>query len=98
MTFACFAAAWSATNDKSSNRTAGANSMNSFPTAAGRQVLLAGIFGWFLIRAGPACAQSATDSQTTNEIRILELQGVVEVSPRGATTWVITQTNQLLHP
>jgi tetratricopeptide (TPR) repeat protein len=35
---------------------------------------------------------------STNEIRIIELQGQVEVSPAGATTWVLTQTNQVLHP
>jgi Tfp pilus assembly protein PilF len=44
------------------------------------------------------CAQAATASQVTNEIRIVELQGAVEVSPAGATTWVLTQTNQILHP
>ena len=35
---------------------------------------------------------------TTNDIRIVELQGVVELSPKGATTWVLTQTNQIVHP
>ena len=35
---------------------------------------------------------------TTNEIRIVELQGTVELSPKGATTWVLTQTNQIVHP
>ena len=41
-------------------------------------------------RAAPASAQ------TTGEIRIVELQGTVEISPRGATAWVLTQTNQVV--
>lgn len=32
------------------------------------------------------------------EIRIQEIQGRVEVSPAGATTWVLTQAGQVLHP
>lgn len=31
-------------------------------------------------------------------IRIVEIQGTVEISPAGAQTWVLTQTNQVLHP
>ncbi|MBI3852328.1 MAG: TonB-dependent receptor [Verrucomicrobia bacterium] len=45
-----------------------------------------------------SCAQSATVRAVKNEIRIAELQGAVEISPAGATTWVLTQTNQVLHP
>jgi Tfp pilus assembly protein PilF len=37
-------------------------------------------------------------AQTTNEIRIVELQGLVEISPKGASTWVRTQTNQTVYP
>ncbi len=43
-------------------------------------------------------AQPATAIHPANEIRIAEIQGIVEVSPVGSTTWVLTQTNQLLHP
>lgn len=32
------------------------------------------------------------------EIRILEIQGLAELSPSNAVTWVVTQTNQVLHP
>src|SRR5271163_693636 len=32
------------------------------------------------------------------EIRIIELQGTVEIMPAHASTWVLTQTNQVLHP
>src|ERR1035438_5931930 len=36
-------------------------------------------------------------AETTNDIRLIELQGKVEMSPAGATAWVLTQTNQILH-
>lgn len=36
--------------------------------------------------------------QTQDEIRVVKISGVVEVSPSGANAWVLTQTNQLLHP
>lgn len=39
-----------------------------------------------------------SDNRGTNDIRIVELQGTVEISPVGAKTWVLTQTNQVLHP
>ncbi len=32
------------------------------------------------------------------EIRILQIQGSVELLPAGAKFWVLTQTNQVLHP
>lgn len=34
----------------------------------------------------------------TNEVRIVELQGSVETSPAGATTWGQAKTNQILRP
>jgi tetratricopeptide (TPR) repeat protein len=34
----------------------------------------------------------------TNEVRIVEIQGTVEVFPIGATTWVLAKTNQFLQP
>ncbi len=43
-------------------------------------------------------AQPAPSAGGSNEIRIVALYGVVEVSPAGAKTWVLTQTNQVLHP
>ena len=45
----------------------------------------------------PLEAQTSNDA-ATNQIRIVELQGTVEVSPAGAKTWVLTQTNQALYP
>jgi Tfp pilus assembly protein PilF len=40
----------------------------------------------------------AADPVDAGEIRIVELQGQVEVMPAGASTWVLTQTNQVLQP
>jgi Tfp pilus assembly protein PilF len=51
-----------------------------------------------LICATLASAQVGSPARETNAIRIVELQGAVEISPAGATTWVLTQTNQVLHP
>ena len=42
-------------------------------------------------------AQSAGGGGESGEIRIIELQGTVELMPAGAQTWVFTQTNQVLH-
>jgi hypothetical protein len=47
--------------------------------------------------AGVTGAQSRTPTPDTEEIRIIELQGKVEIMPAGATTWVLTTTNQPLH-
>jgi tetratricopeptide (TPR) repeat protein len=43
-------------------------------------------------------AQTVTGGGVGNEIRIVEIQGKVEVSPVGSSTWVLTQTNQTLRP
>src|SRR5437867_1219768 len=40
----------------------------------------------------------AEANSETNSIRILQIQGVAEIMPSGASTWVLTQTNQVLHP
>ncbi len=47
--------------------------------------------GWIASTAEPAYAQ------TSGDIRIVELQGVVEILPQGAANWVLTQTNQPLY-
>jgi tetratricopeptide (TPR) repeat protein len=57
-----------------------------------------GLTIWLICTAQSAFSQSVSAAVGTNEIRIVELQNVVEVSPAGARTWVLTQTNQLLHP
>src|SRR5262245_1053627 len=71
--------------------------MNPLPKS-GRHLLLAAAFGSVMIWAGPSRAQSTTKSQEGNEIRIVELQGTVEVSTDGGANWVATRTNQLLRP
>ena len=59
---------------------------------------LAAILGIVVTGYGLVRVHGATASQTTNEIRIVELQGTVEISPAPATSWVLTQTNQVLRP
>jgi hypothetical protein len=55
------------------------------------------MFGCLALWAEPCRAQAAPNPGP-EEIRIVELQGTVEISPAGARTWVLTQTNQFLHP
>ena len=45
-----------------------------------------------------AWAQPMTSSGASNEIRIVELQGTVEVAAAAATVWMPAQVNQVLHP
>lgn len=53
----------------------------------------------FLVWAMSAVSLFAQSlNRDTNDILIVEIAGTVEVSPKGATTWVKTQTNQVLHP
>jgi Flp pilus assembly protein TadD len=59
-------------------------------TVIGRVFLIASL-GWIALWAEPASAQ------TNDAIRIVELGGMVEILPHGATTWVLTQTHQQLH-
>jgi Tfp pilus assembly protein PilF len=47
--------------------------------------------------AGPAGAQSISRTSDAKEIRIIGLQGKAEIMPAGATSWVLTTTNQPLH-
>jgi len=67
-------------------------------SSAGRAVLTAAILCWFLTGVARSVAQDATVGQMKNEIRIVEIQGTVETSPAGTTTWALAQTNQTLHP
>src|SRR5438067_2195683 len=66
-------------------------------SATGRRFLMTAIFAGLASWIGPSVAHSGTADAATNEIRIAALQGKVEISPAGATTWVLTQTNQVLH-
>lgn len=72
-------------------------SMNS-PRTTGIRILFAIMFAIQLSLAFPCRAQAPASGGTTQKMIILELQGVVELMPKGASTWVLTQTNQLLHP
>jgi Tfp pilus assembly protein PilF len=42
-------------------------------------------------------SRAADQTPAPTEIRILQMQGIAEVMPAGAKTWVLTQTNQVLH-
>ena len=71
--------------------------MNSLP-ASGRSTLLATVLVGLAVWITPLQAHSASGNQGTNEIRIVELQGTVEISPAGTQRWFLTQTNQILRP
>jgi len=65
-----------------------------------RRFLLPGVILtiWLICAGKSAFAQSLSQPAGTNDILIVALENQVEISPVGATTWVLTQTNQLLHP
>ena len=71
--------------------------MNTFPKTVWK-ILLVVIGGIVATWGGPCGAQSAISNQTANGIRIVEIQGKMEVSPAGVTTWGPGKTNQILHP
>jgi tetratricopeptide (TPR) repeat protein len=71
--------------------------LNLFPIA-GRGLLLAVLILGFLVCVEGLWAQPMADGVSTNEIRIVELQGTAEFSPATATTWAPAQTNQAVHP
>ncbi|HEY1789290.1 MAG TPA: TonB-dependent receptor, partial [Verrucomicrobiae bacterium] len=50
---------------------------------------------WFRVAAN---GQDSSMNPETGEIRIVAIQGSVELMPAGAKTWVLTQTNQVLYP
>jgi Tfp pilus assembly protein PilF len=50
------------------------------------------VFGWLATTTAGAAEQK---SEAT-DVRILQMQGRVEIMPAGARTWVFTQTNQVL--
>ncbi len=61
-------------------------------------LFLGTVAGWLVVCGAALHAHAGTGVVNSNDIRIVELQGNVEVSPSGATTWVLTQTNQVLYP
>src|SRR6185312_1360076 len=52
---------------------------------------------WLICWAQSSFGQSVSPAGT-NEIRIVEVQNIVEVSPSGAHSWILTRTNQVLLP
>ena len=51
-----------------------------------------------LLGAMLVSAAAAAFAQSTNEIRIVEIQGRVEISPATATAWRPAQNQEVLHP
>ena len=51
------------------------------------------MLGWLVTWAAYCQGNS---SPTTNEVRIVGLEGIVEVSPSGASTWLRVQSNQVI--
>lgn len=64
--------------------------MNYFPQTS--KSASAAFFGGLAVLAGILTGSA----QTPVEVRIATVEGKVEVSPAGAETWVLTQTNQTL--
>src|SRR5262245_51285267 len=79
------------------NRPQNHSTLNSF-SKVGRELLLAALIGVAAIGTAPLSAQTASESEDTNAIRIVEAEGVVEIMSGNAQRWVLTQTNQPLLP
>lgn len=60
-----------------------------------RRCWLASLF--FAVTALTGDFASAAEPKAATEVRIFQIQGRVEIMPSGASTWVLTQTNQALH-
>jgi Tfp pilus assembly protein PilF len=69
----------------------------NFLLSAGRWLLLVAL-GSLVVHCVSAFAQSRTGGEATNEIRIMGIEGKVEISPPGLTRWFLAQTNQSLTP
>ena len=64
----------------------------------GIKALRAAAFILSVACGGEGYAQTATAAVATNSIRLVELQGGVEILPAGTSVWVKAQANQELHP
>jgi Tfp pilus assembly protein PilF len=72
------------------------NLVNSPATCC--RILASLVAGGLLAIGIEANAQNSTGPAETGETRIVSIEGTVELMPGGANTWVLTQTNQVLHP
>src|SRR5208283_1041530 len=70
----------------------------NFFLKVGRGLLTVVVFWGFLICVEMSGAQLSAGVEATNEIRIVELQGMAEFAPAAATVWAPAQTNQILLP
>ena len=62
------------------------------------QVILGAVLFGLASWPGAARGQSGVGSAGAEAVRIIGIQGEVEIMPPGATAWVLTATNQTLQP
>jgi tetratricopeptide (TPR) repeat protein len=67
-------------------------------SGAVRKAFPALLLKWLALCSEPSLAQPAGGAQGTNEIRIMEVQGTVEISRPPANSWIRTTTNQIVLP
>jgi Tfp pilus assembly protein PilF len=63
-----------------------------------RKVFGVVLSGWLAIVGGHAVLAQGVNDGGTNQIKIKELQGVVEILHAGTTSWVLARAGQVLHP
>src|SRR5262245_58380971 len=63
-----------------------------------RRIALATLCASLALGSASSIAQTPQSRSNPIDLRVIEVRGTVEVLPAGANTWVLTQTNQLLHP
>ena len=65
---------------------------------SGKPFLLAVLLVVFTVGTSNSFAQPASSTSATNLIRIVELQGSVEILPAGRTAWIPAKAQEVLHP
>src|SRR2546423_11381867 len=63
-----------------------------------RRPLLAVLWAWLALPAGPGLAQGGSPAESTNEIRMLIVEGTVEIAGANSTRWIPTQVSQPVKP
>jgi Tfp pilus assembly protein PilF len=84
-----------------SSRAPGQNtkSMDSIAHLHRRLFVVLGMASLIPLGSPIALSQPVGSESGLGEVRIVQIQGKVEIRPRGASTWVsTTDTNQVLHP
>lgn len=63
-----------------------------------RKALGVALAGWLATVIGPAAFARGTGGGETNEVKVTELQGAVDILYAGTTQWVPARAGQVLHP